>query len=143
MGDVVKAHAHLTHNGYTIHYPDHLPREDDPMYKAFHLYREHHIEGAVCYVGDRVGFDECSDGPLELHHAIEFATLNAIDPKALHKDFPEVPENATKEQIAQWAESTNANFRFLCEKHHRGNGGIHHASYADFESALYVPNLLS
>ena len=142
MGKIVEAHDQKVSNSYTIHYPDHAPRSEDPMYRFFNLYRKHHIKDAKCYVGERVGFNHCSDGPLELHHSLEFATLNGVDPKALHKDFPNLPEDATKEEVAQWAESTETNFWFLCEKHHRGHGGIHHASYADFHSAMYVPGLL-
>ncbi len=46
------------------------------------------------------------------------------------------------EKVADWAE-TDANFMWLCALHHRGYGGAHHASFADFYGALYVQNLLS
>lgn len=137
------AHDQSATHKYTIHYPEHLPREDDPHYKAFNAYRRHHIDSAVCYVGERAGHDQCAGG-LELHHTVlEFATVNAADPKALHKDFPEIPEDATPEQIADWAESSPGEFRFLCVFHHRGHGGAHTAAHADWEAQLYVPGLIS
>lgn len=142
-GDITEAHDQTETHTYTVHYPDHAPRDADPHYKAFEAYRRHHIDGAVCYVGERVGFDWCKGG-LELHHtALEFATINAADPKALHKDFPEVPEDADKEFIANWAESSPGEFRFLCSEHHRGRGGAHVASHSDWTAQLYVPGYIS
>ena len=32
---------------------------------------------------------------------------------------------------------------WLCLKHHRGAGGIHHAAYADYEAQKYVHNLIT
>jgi hypothetical protein len=43
--------------------------------------------------------------------------------------------------VAAWAE-TDANFMWLCAKHHRGAGGIHHAAAADFEAELYIRDLI-
>ena len=43
---------------------------------------------------------------------------------------------------ARWAES-DANFLWLCARHHRGFGGVHHAAAADWEAAQYVQNLLA
>lgn len=137
------AHDQTTTHKYTVHFPDHAPREDDPHYKAFNAYRRHNIEGAVCYVGERAGHEQCSGG-LELHHTVlEFATINAADPKALHKDFPEIAEDATADEIAAWAESSPGEFRFLCTFHHRGHGGAHVASHADWSAQLYVPGYIS
>ena len=103
--------------------------------------------------GERVGFDECADAlgasilvqpgagghGLELHHhTLEFSLLNSVDLKALQVDYPFLVDSAA---IQVWAE-TAGNLMFICARHHRGAGGIHHAAYADFEASLYVRNLL-
>jgi len=46
------------------------------------------------------------------------------------------------DQVGAWVES-GANLEWLCEKHHRGAGGIHHAAFADFEAEKYVRELIS
>lgn len=140
---VVAAHEQHVSHSYTVHYPDHAPRGDDPHYAAFEAYRRHTKDTAVCYVGERAGHDSCSAGPLELHHAVlEFAVANAADPRALHRDFPEIAEDATSDEIAAWAESSPGQFRWLCAFHHRGRGGAHTASHADWTAQLYVPGLI-
>lgn len=146
------AHDQPVVNRYVVHYPAHQPRKDDPHYHAFEAYRKAHIHWAVCYVGQRVGFDECADDQgkpisqpggghgLELHHHyLEFAVINAVDLAAIQKDYPNLTD---PEKVAEWAE-TDPNFMWLCAKHHRGDGGAHHASYADFDASLYVKNLIS
>jgi hypothetical protein len=139
----VAAHEQAESHRYVMHFPEHAPREDDPHYKAFEAYRRHSKDTAVCYVGQRAGHDSCAGG-LELHHAVlEFATANAADPAALHRDFPEIAEDATAEQIADWLESSPGEFRWLCAFHHRGHGGAHTASHADWTAQLYVPGLIS
>lgn len=140
---LVAAHDQASAHRYTVHYPDHAPRDGDPHYAAFNAYRKHNIAGAVCYVGERAGHDLCTPG-LELHHAVlEFAIVNAVDAAALHRDFPEVSDHATAEEIAQWAESSPGQFRWLCQYHHRGHGGAHTASHADWSAQLYVPDLIT
>jgi hypothetical protein len=142
--DVVAAHPQSETHRYVMHFPDHAPRAHDPHYGAFNAFRRHHLAGAVCYVGERVGAEHCAVGPLELHHAVlEFATANAADPHALHKDFPEISEHATAEEIAAWLESSPGEFRWLCPFHHRGHGGAHTASHADWTAQLYVPGLIT
>lgn len=150
---ITPAHSQQVTNRYQIAYPEHQPRATDPHYKAFETYRRDHITEAVCYVGQRVGFDECADAlgaailtqpgsghGLELHHhVLEFSLLNSVDLKALEVDFPFLTDSA---QIASWAES-ETNLVFLCAKHHRGVGGIHHAAYADFEASLYIRDLIT
>ena len=149
---VTPAHSQQVTNHYSIAYPDHQPRVGDPHYAAFNAYHTKNQGTAVCYVGRRVGLDECQDAQgqsvvqpkqgngLELHHHfLEFAVLNAVDIAALEVDFPNLTD---PEKVADWAE-TDANFMWLCAKHHRGYGGAHHASYADFNGAMYVQNLLS
>jgi hypothetical protein len=149
---ITPAHSQQVTNAYHITYPDHAPRVGDPHYAAFNAYHRANQGTAVCYVGQRVGFDECRDAQgnpveqpkqgngLELHHHfLEFAVLNAVNIAAIEVDFPDL---TSPELVAVWAE-TDPNFMWLCAKHHRGYGGAHHASFADFYGALYVQNLLS
>ena len=151
---VTAAHSQKVTNTYLISYPDHAPRASDPHYKAFAAYRAAHIAQATCFVGARVGFDQCSDAlgasmleqpslsghGLELHHKVlEFSLLNSIDLKALMVDYPFLVDSAA---IATWSEGSG-NLEFICAKHHRGIGGIHHAAYADFEAELYVKSLIT
>lgn len=147
------AHSQQVTNRYQISYPEHAPRATDPHYKAFETYRRLHIGAAVCFVGQRVGFDECADAlgapmpeqpgahshGLELHHhTLEFSLLNSVDLKALEVDYPFLTDSGA---VQAWAE-TEGNLIFLCAKHHRGSGGIHHAAYADFEASLYIRGLI-
>jgi hypothetical protein len=44
--------------------------------------------------------------------------------------------------VGAWVESAD-NLRWLCVFHHRGPGGAHTASHADFEAELYVLGLIS
>lgn len=153
---ITAAHSQRVTNTYQLTYPDHEPRATDPHYKAFATYRRLHIAEATCLVGQRVGFDECADAlgegipiqpqfgtpgrGLEAHHKVlEFALLNSVDLKALQVDFPFLVDSAA---VQAWAE-TAGNLEFICAKHHRGSGGIHHAAYADFEAALYIRGLIS
>jgi hypothetical protein len=149
---ITPAHSQQVSNHYHIAYPDHQPRAGDIHYLAFNAYHKANQGTAVCYVGQRVGFDECKTaqgGPLvqpaagnglELHHHfLEFALLNEVSLSALQVDFPDLTD---AEKVATWAE-TDPNFMWLCALHHRGYGGAHHASFADFYGALYVQNLLS
>ena len=150
---VTPAHSQQVSNHYHVAYPAHEPRTSDPHYAAFNAYRRAHIAEAACYTGRRVGFDECMDaqgkpvGPqpngghgLELHHHyLEFATVNAVDLAALEVDYPDLTD---ADKVGAWAES-DANFMWLCAKHHRGFGGVHHAAAADWEASQYVANLLS
>ncbi len=154
MSDIVPAHSQTVTNVYTVLYPDHYPRQEDPHYHAFEAWRKAHIAEAVCFVGRRVGFDECADAQgnpipvqppvdgkgIELHHHwLEFAVINAAYLKALQIDFPDL---TTPERAAIWAE-TDANFLFLCVKHHRAGAGAHKIDYANFCAEEYVRNLIA
>lgn len=145
------AHDQAVTNHYVIHYPAHEPRTGDPNYAAFEAYHKANEATGVCYVGKRLGFDQCADAQgqpmtdqpghpgLELHHKIlEFATINAVDIAALDVDFPDLTDVA---KVAAWAES-EPNFMWLCAKHHRGAGGIHHAAAADWSAELYIRDLI-
>src|SRR5579872_4249954 len=100
MTAATPAHAQQVTNRYLLTFPDHQPRATDPHYRAFETYRRLHIATSVCYVGQRVGFDQCADTlgnalldqpngghGLELHHhTLEFSLLNSVDLKALQVD---------------------------------------------------------
>lgn len=149
----VAVHSGAQSHHYTVHFPPHPARTSDPHYVDFNHYHKLHRAAARCYVGERIGFHDCTDvkGPslisadgvqtgLELHHAhVEFSLQNGIDLSALEKDFPGI-SNAT--DVGAWVES-DVNFRWLCVFHHRGPGGAHTAAHADWEAGQYIPGLIS
>lgn len=151
---MIEAHDQTTVNHYVMHYLAHHAREGDPYYPLFNAFHRKHSDAAVCHVGHRLGYDQCADAKgkrmiwqrdptghsgLELHHSVlEFATLNSVNLKAVMRDFPDL---TSMEKVLAWAES-EPNFMWLCAKHHRGPGGIHHAAAADWEAELYIRNLI-
>lgn len=150
----VPAHEQHVSHSYWVHYPEHPARKSDPHYKDFNYYHRQHRATARCYVGERIGFDECRDAQgapcppptegeqpgLELHHDIvEFSLQNGISLKALEVDCPGISDETS---IGAWVES-DANFRWLCAFHHRGGAGAHTASHSDWTAGCYVPGLLS
>jgi hypothetical protein len=128
----------ITHH-YVVCYPAHPPRAKDPHYKDFDAFRRHTAKTAKCAVGQhRNDYSECH-GQLELHHAhVEFALQNGIDLAWLETDYPGISDPDT---VGAWVESAN-NLMWLCEFHHRGHGGVHVASAADFEAEKYVRGLI-
>lgn len=150
----VPAHSAVQGHRYTVHFPAHLARADDPHYLDFdHFHRTHRTE-ARCHVGQRIGFLDCQDAQgapvaidgagqqsgLELHHAhIEFALQNGVSLEALEVDYPGVSDPT---QVGAWVES-GENFRWLCVFHHRASGGAHTASHSDWEASLYMLGLIS
>lgn len=148
---MIARHDQAVTNHYVLHFPAHEPREGDPNYAAFNAYHRAHRLTAACFVGQRLGFDQCADAQgkpmldqpghpgLELHHRIlEFATLNEVDLSAFSLDFPQVKD---EDALQRWAETAD-NFMWLCAKHHRGAGGAHHAAFADFEAEMYIRDLI-
>ena len=133
------AHDQTASNRYVVHYPAHEPREGDVHYADFNHFRQLTKATAKCSIGaHRQDFSEC-EGQLELHHAhIEFSLQNGVDLAWLETDYPGV---SNPEEVGAWVESAD-NLEWLCEKHHRGVGGIHHAAYSDFEAQKYVRNLI-
>ena len=129
----------VTHH-YTMHYPAHPPRENDPHYKDFNEFRRRTKDTAKCSVGaHRNDFSECGGG-LELHHAhVEFSLQNGVDLAWLEKDYPGISDPDT---VGAWVESAD-NLMWLCEFHHRGHGGVHVASASDYEAEKYVKGLIS
>jgi len=137
----VAAHQQATTNHYTIAYPPHPAREDDPHYRDFEHYRRTHVATAVCHFAERRGGDtsECGGG-LELHHShVEFSMQNGVDLAVLERDYPGI---SNPDEVGAWVESA-ANLVFLCERHHRGHGGVHHASASDFEASVFVRGLIT
>lgn len=141
MADTPAHDQSATHH-YTMHYPAHPPRTDDPHYKDFEEYRRRTHAIAKCAIGEhRNDFSECSaDKPLELHHAhVEFSLQNGVDLAWLEKDYPGISD---PNEVGAWVESGD-NLMWLCEFHHRGHGGVHVASAADFEAEKYVRGLIT
>lgn len=128
----------ITHH-YTMHFPAHPPRPEDPHYVDFNHYRETHIKDAKCKFYDSANPQDCTD-QLELHHAfVEFSLQNGVDLAVLEKDFPGISDPA---KVGAWVES-DQNFEFLCSFHHRGHGGAHTASHSDFVAERYVKDLIN
>jgi hypothetical protein len=134
----VPAHDQNVVHKYTIHYPEHPARQDDPHYKDFEEYRRRTKADAKCSVGlHRNDFSECNGG-LELHHAhIEFALQNGVDLQWLEVDYPGV---SNPDEVGAWVES-GQNLEWLCEQHHRGLEGVHVLTASDFEAVKYVKHL--
>lgn len=139
-GKTVAAHTQAITNHYTIAFPAHPARENDPHYRDFEKYRKDHIDTAVCHFAERRGGDtsECG-GNLELHHShVEFSMQNGVDLALLERDYPGI---SNPDEVGAWVESGD-NLIFYCEKHHRGHGGVHHASASDFEAEHYIRGLI-
>lgn len=135
-----EAHGQDITHRYTVHYPSHAPREDDPHYVDFEAYRRRTRATAVCAKGQERGdFSEC-EGGLELHHAhIEFALQNSVDLTALEAHYPGI---SNADEVGAWVESAE-NLMWLCAKCHRGHGGVHVASASDWEAETFVKGLIS
>lgn len=149
----VEAHVQAETHRYLLHFPPHPARAHDPHYVDFHHYHTAHRAAARCYIGERVGFTECSDGEghqalpdkdgwqpgLELHHAhVEFSLQNGVSLEALEVDYPGI---SNPDEVGAWVES-GANFRWYCAYHHRSQAGAHGASHSDFEASQYVLGLI-
>jgi hypothetical protein len=138
---VIAAHTEPVTHHYQIRYPDHFPRETDPHYVDFNAFHRAHHATAKCAVGEhRNDYSECDESaPMELHHAhIEFALQNGVNLAWLEVDYPGV---SSADEVGAWVE-TGANFVWYCVFHHRGHGGAHVASAADFEAEKYVRGLI-
>lgn len=136
----------VTHSYFVQAFP-HDPRPEDPYYKDFEAYRRKTKATAVCEIGaHRDDFSECfpplEHWPtgLELHHAhIEFSMQNGIDLAWLERDYPGVSDAKV---VGAWVESAN-NLQWLCERHHRGDAGVHLLTASDYEGIRYVKGLTS
>lgn len=139
MDDVTPAHNQKITHSYVVRYPDHEPRKSDPHYRDFDAYRRRTHATAKCAVGEhRNDFSECA-GQLELHHhTVEFALMNSVDLAWLEADYPGISD---PDKVGAWIESAT-NLMWLCQRHHRGDNGVHVLSSADFEAQRYVKGLI-
>jgi hypothetical protein len=141
---MVDAHDQAETHHYTVHFPEHPARADDPHYRDFEHIRKAwkaDPEKWRCAIGARrADFSECDlSKPLELHHAhVEFSLQNGVDLAWLEADYPGISDPT---QVGAWVESA-ANLVVLCVFHHRGHGGVHVASASDFEAVKYVRGLI-
>lgn len=151
---MVAAHSQTESHHYVMHFPEHPARTDDPHYVDFNHYHKTHRKTARCWIGERIGFEDCKDSKfkpcpppeaggeqpgLELHHAfVEFSLQQGVDLAALEKDFPGI-SNST--DVGAWVES-DQNFRWLCAWHHRGAAGAHTASHSDWTASAYIHGLI-
>lgn len=134
----------FTHS-YIMHYPAHLPREQDPYKHDFEEWKRRRRESGTYYCdfahlhrGDDTS--ECDlSRPLEAHHKIiEFALVNEVDIELLAEDFPGID----RDNIGKWIDNDD-NLMLYCANHHRGAMGVHTASFSDFGSTYYVRGLIS
>ena len=141
MTDLVPEHEQPVTHRYVVRYPEHPARTGDPHYRDFEAYRRRTKDAAQCAMGLKRGdFSECDLGaPLEMHHAhVEFALQNGVDLAWLERDYPGI---STPDEIGAWIESAE-NLVWLCRSCHRGPGGVHVASAADYEAEKYVRGLI-
>jgi hypothetical protein len=139
---VTPAHTAPQTHHYSVSYPEHGARANDPHYVDFEAWRRKTKAAAKCWVGERIGFDQCTlDKPLEVHHAvIEWSLINGVDLAALEHDYPGISDPT---KVGEWVDSNPDALRWLCQFHHRGHGGAHVASHSDWTAQAYVKDLLS
>jgi len=141
---VTAAHETKETHHYTVRFPEHPARADDPHYKDFnHIHTEwkKDPEKWQCAIGKhRNDFSECDlEHPLELHHShVEFSLQNGVDLTWLEPDYAGI---SNQDEVGAWVESAE-NLQVLCIRHHRGHGGVHVASASDFEAEKYVRGLI-
>lgn len=142
--ETTPAHDQSVTHRYTIHYPDHEPREHDPNYADFHHYKSERKKANTWYCdfakenrnGDQSECDLAK--PLECHHKhIEFALMNNVDLSLLEAKYPGVSEMG----IGAWVESAE-NLELLCVFHHRGHAGAHTASFSDYGASAFIHNMI-
>lgn len=145
MPDETPAHDQRETHAYTVRYPPHEPRAEDPHHADFEEYkRRRRADGSYhCdFAAEHRGGDpaECDlTKPLECHHKIiEFALANGVDLALLERDYPGVSQQG----IGAWIDSAT-NLELLCVTHHRGHAGKHVVSVSDFEAEQYVRSLIS
>jgi hypothetical protein len=143
--DRVAAHIQAVTRRYTLHYPEHEGRAEDPWHADFEAFKRRRKANSTDYCdfghtyrgGDS---SECDlSKPLEAHHSIiEFALQNGVDIKLLEQFYPGVSQMG----IGKWVDS-DQNLTLLCTWHHRGHGGVHIASASDWEAYRFVKGLIS
>lgn len=140
----IAAHAQAETHHYTVRFPAHPARADDPHYADFNhlhaLWKKDPVKWQCTIGAHRRDFSECDlTKPLELHHShIEFSLQNGVDLAWLEADYPGI---SSPDEVGAWVESA-ANLAVYCVFHHRGHGGVHVAAAADFEAEKYVRGLI-
>jgi hypothetical protein len=136
----VAEHTRKTTHAYSVHYPPHPERADDPHYRDFQAYRRRTEATAKCAFAVEVGDDSECAGGLELHHShVEFSLQNGVDLTRLEHIYPGI---SNPDEIGAWVESAS-NLSWLCVKHHRSTTGVHSAAVADFEASKFVRGLIT
>lgn len=141
---VVAAHLQRITHAYTMHYPAHPPRDQDPHKADFDEYKRRRRANGTFYCDFahmyRADSSECVlTSPLECHHSIiEYALQNGVDLARLEKFYPGV----SRMGVGKWIDSA-ANLMILCSWHHRGHGGVHVASASDWEAYKFIQALIS
>lgn len=154
-GKTTPAHGQQFTERFTIAYPEHSPRQDDPNYVDFEHYHRLNRAAARCGKGLQMGtFDECRDAQgkpapapetgeqpgLELHHRwVEFALQNGINLERFEHKFPGISDPVN---VGDWVES-DPNFEWLCAWHHRGHAGAHTLPVSLWHSEDLVADLVS
>jgi len=141
----VLAHLQKVTKRYTVHYPAHPGREEDPWHADFEEFKRRRRAAGTYYCDFAQQFregdaSECTiDKPLEAHHSIiEYALQNGVDISSLDKFYPGVAQMG----IGKWLDS-DQNLTLLCVWHHRGHGGVHIISASDYEAYKFVKGLIS
>lgn len=134
----------ITHN-YIVRYPAHPGRADDPWHADFEEFKRRRQTSGSYYCDFSQQFrsgdsSECNlTAPLEAHHSIiEYALQNGVDIKLLEQFYPGVSQMG----IGKWIDS-DQNLTLLCLWHHRGHGGVHIISAADYAAYKFVRGLIA
>lgn len=144
MTSPVKAHDQNETRRYTVHFPEHGPREHDPHKADFDEYKRRRRAAGTWFCDFAHDYrDDASEcdltGPLECHHAvIEYALQNGVDLARLEKWYPGV----SSEGVGKWIDNAD-NLVLLCRWHHRGHGGVHTLSASDYEAYKFIKGLIS
>lgn len=140
MGEDVPAHQQTFTNTYTVAYPEHEPRADDPHHADFMEWKRRQKAAGKwrCAWAARIDDDaECDlTKPLEAHHShLELALLNAVDFAHLEHVFPGISDPT---KAGAWIDS-DLNLTLYCAKHHRAlEAGIHKLDSAMYESSYFL-----
>lgn len=122
--------------------PPHPPRTETAEYLKAHNFLIHQKKQGCLICG--VNVDTLSDPAINTvgatqveshHYPIERSLTSAVDPVKLHRDFPQVYDEAS---LMQFVDSP-ANLLVLCDSHHRSiERGIHHLVVQDWAVMKYL-----
>lgn len=122
--------------------PGHQPRTESAEYRKVHhlMIVEQDNPCVICGVCNSTLNDPAKNPfkatAMHLHHSpVEWSLAHCVDPMKLHKDFPQVYDEAT---LAAFIDSP-ANLLVLCSTHHiHPEYGIHHLLAQDFFIQKYL-----